>query len=546
MRPNIRTSAFLVRSLRQESRLVSHHAMRAGLAATILVLFLVGLLTVATRGGVGNSILWKVMSSCYWFVTLLGGVYFSTAIVEEKEEQTLPLLKMTGATGFSILLGKSIPRLTCVLLLLLVIMPFVILSVTLGGVEFRGVMTATLGILTYAVMFSQIGLFASVVSKDAQRAFSKTLFIWGFLEFLPFWSWMVGEGIWHWCEFKSIDGIETIVASVADESWWRRFGGAMYLKIIWFTAATEEVSLVRNLSQYLGGFTVQGIWRPQMTVHLCIAVMAFLLSWVLFEPFTSRVVAEGNSASGRKTRTSRRRSWNTAVVWKSWRHHAGGWPWLLMRLLGVPLLTTGLVWGIALGLGEKLDQEALYLVLMVSGVVIGIAHIAILFGRLFNSEIKEHTLSSLLMLPRSRHSIVGQTVLGIVPGILAAWTSFVIGFAGTLHRNWHRASNPMSIFEEIWFYQMIALAITSILLGLRLSIRLTYGGMLFGVVLCWLVGPICMALTMELFFTYTSRATANFFGDYVIPIGLFFVEVPLCVIWYFGIVQSLERTAERS
>lgn len=520
--------------------------MRAGLAATILVLFWVGLLTVANRGGVGNSILWKVMSSCYWFVTLLGGVYFSTAIVEEKEEQTLPLLKMTGATGFSILLGKSIPRLTCVVLLLLVIMPFVILSVTLGGVEFRGVMTATLGILTYAVMMSQVGLLASVISKDAQRAFSKTLFIWGFLEFLPFWSWMVGEGIWHWCDFTSIEGIEAIVASVGEESWWRQLGGSLYMKTVWLTAATEEVSLVRNLSLYLGGFTLQGIWRPQMTVHLVTAVVAFLLSWILFEPFTSRVVAEGPAENRKKARVSKRRSWSSAVAWKSWQHHAGGWRWLAMRMFGVPNLIFLLVSGIAYGLNEKLDFEIYYMVLMVSGVVIGVAHVAILFGRLFNTEIKEKTLSSLLMLPRSRHAIVGQTVLGIVPGILAAWTPFVIGFSAMMYKNWYRVSEPLSFLQEVWFYQLLMLGITSILLGLRLSIRLTYGGMLFGVVLCWLVGPICMALTMELFFTYTSRSTANFFGDYVIPIGLFFVEFPLCVLWYFGIVRSLERTAERS
>ena len=34
MTPNLRATAFLLRSLRQESRLVSHHAMRAGLALT--------------------------------------------------------------------------------------------------------------------------------------------------------------------------------------------------------------------------------------------------------------------------------------------------------------------------------------------------------------------------------------------------------------------------------------------------------------------------------------------------------------------------------
>ncbi|MCP4508417.1 MAG: ABC transporter permease subunit, partial [Fuerstiella sp.] len=186
----LQAPAFLIRSLRQELRFVSHHVLRAGLAALVLLLFFGRVATFSMRAGVGGIFASNVMTCCYWFVTLLGGVYFCTAIVEEKEEQTLPLLKMTGASPAAILLGKSGPRLVSVLLLLLVVMPFLLLAITLGGVLPRGLLSATLGILAYAIMFCQLGLLASVVSRDFPRAFSKTITAWIVLEFLPFWCWL--------------------------------------------------------------------------------------------------------------------------------------------------------------------------------------------------------------------------------------------------------------------------------------------------------------------------------------------------------------------
>ena len=73
------------------------------------------------------------MNCCYWCLTLLGVMYFSVAITEEKEEETLPLLRMTGIRNMTLLIGKSIPRLAVVVLLILIAAPFLMLAVTLGG-----------------------------------------------------------------------------------------------------------------------------------------------------------------------------------------------------------------------------------------------------------------------------------------------------------------------------------------------------------------------------------------------------------------------------
>ena len=56
----------------------------------------------------------------------------TSAEAEEKEEQTLGLLRMTGLNALSILLGKSTSRLLGALLLLLAQFPFTIFAITLA------------------------------------------------------------------------------------------------------------------------------------------------------------------------------------------------------------------------------------------------------------------------------------------------------------------------------------------------------------------------------------------------------------------------------
>ena len=86
---NIRATAFLTRSVRQDSRLLSHHGMRAGLALLILFLFFTQTRLTSLRGAVGAGFAQQVVSCCYWFLTILGGIHFSSTIAEEKDEQTL-------------------------------------------------------------------------------------------------------------------------------------------------------------------------------------------------------------------------------------------------------------------------------------------------------------------------------------------------------------------------------------------------------------------------------------------------------------------------
>jgi len=118
------TAAFLTRSIRQESRLLSHHMVRGGMVVMMLYLLFLQVVETARFGAAGLTLIGNVIQCCYWCLTLLGVMYFAVAITEEKEEETLPLLRMTGVRDVTLLLGKSLPRLAVVILLILIAAPF--------------------------------------------------------------------------------------------------------------------------------------------------------------------------------------------------------------------------------------------------------------------------------------------------------------------------------------------------------------------------------------------------------------------------------------
>ncbi|MBC7968451.1 MAG: ABC transporter permease, partial [Fuerstia sp.] len=150
------TLAFLTRSIRQESRLLTHHVVRGSLVLLTLILFFIQVLGAPRRSASGLFLVQNLSNCCYFCLTLLGIMYFAVAITEEKEEETLPLLRMTGVRNFTLLVGKSVPRLAVVALLILVSTPFLLLATALGGVVPEQIIATVLGMICYSFCLSQI------------------------------------------------------------------------------------------------------------------------------------------------------------------------------------------------------------------------------------------------------------------------------------------------------------------------------------------------------------------------------------------------------
>ena len=189
------TTAFLTRSIRQESRLLSHHLVRSGMVFLMLYLLVLQVIQSQRQSASGLDLIGNVTWCCYWCLTLLGIMYFSVAITEEKEEETLPLLRMTGVRNATLLLGKSLPRLAVVVLLILVAAPFLMLAVTLGGVVSEQIFASLLGLMCYAFCLSQVGLFASTICRNSSRAVSLTFIFWLLLEFGSWLFYLVRPGM---------------------------------------------------------------------------------------------------------------------------------------------------------------------------------------------------------------------------------------------------------------------------------------------------------------------------------------------------------------
>lgn len=507
----MRSTAFLVRSIRQDSRLVLHHAMRAVMAAVILYLFFIQMNFARLRVGAGGIFASEVVFCCYWFLTLVGGMHFCTAIVEEKEEQTLPLLRMTGASAFSILAGKSLPRLMIAVLFLASVAPFLILSISLGGVLPLGLIGAILSIVCYAIMLSQIGLLASVVSKSASVAFTVTCLLWAAVELSHWWLGLFGVAL--------------------DD------GGSLY-------QFQSQFVLVNNLSSTLLAFEPSELWFPHMGFHLIVACLAFVLSWLLFDRCSEVEVSEGPTRLAARSSQAGGRVWDNALAWKSWQSLGGGWRGIWIRAVGVPLCCfTATV--LLLLIFEGLEDLAVVSgITLAMGVVLLLINLARLGGTVFHSEIHQKTLPGLVMLPQPLSHTMISTVAGLVPSMAAASVTAVVSLmllflTGLV--NGEAVGNVIQLLVQPWFLHLFSWVAVTLHLGVLLSTHVRHGGMLLAVALLWLGAPLCCGTAIGVM-SFGSGFGGDFLA-YALPVLLILVELVACLFLQQMTLRRLEELA---
>src|SRR5262249_13880134 len=122
--------ALLTRALRMDSRQMRNHLFRLAFVSFIYICLLVATFQSSFLGSPGLAFFSQIVWLNVLFVTCAGIGFFSSAITEEKEEDTIGLLQMAGLNHLGILLGKSTSRLIQVVMLLIVQFPFMLLAVT--------------------------------------------------------------------------------------------------------------------------------------------------------------------------------------------------------------------------------------------------------------------------------------------------------------------------------------------------------------------------------------------------------------------------------
>lgn len=406
--------ALFFRSLRIEARSFRMHLLWFLLMLVIYMSLWMAQLWSQAFGAPGLRFFQYVAYLDAAFITLLGVSFFSTAISEEKEEDTLGLMTMAGIGSLGILLGKSTSRLFQVFLLLAIQFPFTLLAVTMGGLLPVQIFSAYMSLLAYTILLANVGLLCSVVCRTNRNASALTTFwLLGYL-FAPLMA-LAAKGELTYRGWNADGSLRGFVMVALD--WVAR--STIFSDLHEVTVTSFEFRLT-----------------PQIITNTLGGGISFCLAWLLFgfvskEPATDSssrgMVAK--STSGRLRFFSAGRVWDLPLVWKDFFFIAGGWGGIIVRF-GLYAGLFGLCFSASRSDGSNMElKHVIYMFQMFAHPIMAI-DIALTASFIFHEEIKGQTLSSLLMLPRSIPDLVYSKFLGcalaLLPGILLLLSTLIM------------------------------------------------------------------------------------------------------------------------
>jgi len=460
--------ALLHRALRLDSRLISAHLMRF-LFALLLYFSLIfaQIQSLGLAAAPGLKLFETMMMLNVALIVLAGISFFATAITEEKEEETLGLLKMAGLNPLSLLLGKSTSRLINTLLLLAVQFPFTLLAVTLGGATITQILAGYASLAAFLILAANVGLLASVACRRGGTA------SWCVMLFFLFY--FTAEPV--------LSTLGTVFPNGGTAGLWNRVAARMAEASVW-TRREEIVST--GFGGPIAGFQV---WS-----NCALALICFLLSWGSFNYFTNprRLQSSGPDLSSRLIRVMgarRPRPHAYPVMWKEYHFVTGGTRFLIARFFAYMLLMggalTSFVW---IENGRFQDTAPIVSALLLVCVIVEACFYA---SRLLHDEWREHTLPMLLMLPVPVHRILLTKLAGCVPALLPGLVCLVISLCfwdGGIELFLNSLFLPSHWLFGILFLLMLTLTMFFSLVvrwgALPLAIAVMLGAGVFGTC-CW-------------------------------------------------------------
>ena len=368
--------AMFTRSLREDSRSKATFWARAGVSGFILLLLFGFAMNDDWSGAPGRTFFIGIVILQIVSITLLGLSYFASAIAEEKEEQTLGLLRMTDLSPLSILLGKSTSRLCGALLVLIAGFPFTVFAVTLGGVSLKQIFAANCTLAAYTFLLCNVALLGSVVARNTPRAaaFSVTVLV----------SWIAGGPLLRLMQSRLPS---TSFTSALDSlgRW------------LWEAAPIERLYDVLST-----GFFGSPIGY-QVESNLVAGVIFFFVAWAAFHRFCDRALDEAGVGGAGMLRGVRGR-WrrpprpvNNAVTWKEYHYSCGGRRGIIVRSIFYGGLLVARVFDDALD--RSLGIGGMGIMLQALTIFIFSIDIAAMAVRMFRTELNDQTLSVLATLP---------------------------------------------------------------------------------------------------------------------------------------------------
>ena len=464
-----KTLALLVRALRTESRDIKSHLFRVGLAAVVVLILLTGLSAIQYESAPGR-IMFKMMTWANWVVvTLAAGTFFSIAISEETEQQTLGLLRMANVSPLSLLLGKWLPRMLTAIVLVSIQFPFTWLTVTLGGVSWQQIWSSYLMLLAHLVLVGNLGLLSSVLNPNSAKACGWTFATMIAVRILPAFCWAA-------------------LTMFAERGWLERSTALQFWEKIGSPLNTWSAS-GRLMGEILSTSFKGDAWSPQVISNLIGGAVLFCIAWLIFDRATMRHMSGGPERKSllarlltRKTRSSAA-AWNWALGWKDFRQVGGG-----LRSIVMKIILYGGLFGLILYINTMYGQDRYdgfeTSCIVTAGIIFWCLlplELCFLAAKLFRPELNDHTWSTLLTLPKSlpviAYSKLGGAMLGLIPTV-SVLCLCSIPFIGDL---------LAEIFRELGFMLAIAYGLAVVLLALHL---VTF----FSISISWAAWPIAIIL----------------------------------------------------
>ncbi|HLJ09982.1 MAG TPA: ABC transporter permease [Planctomycetaceae bacterium] len=447
------TLAMLHRALRVDARLWRTHVFRFSFAFLIYI----GVwLTRQTSFSVGAPGL-RLFEAMTWLnvalIVLAGISFFATAITEEKELETLGLLKLAGIDPLGILLGKSTSRLLGAILLLLVQFPFILLAITLGGVTIEQVIAAYCSLAAFLVLMANLGLFCSVAFRRGGTASIVTLVVLIVYFAAPYAIGTIKLGFIN----GAVIAPNGAIAKGFDRA------------ALW----CNDASLVTRLRETMRtGFIEQPIGF-QVLVSLAGAAAVFAAAWLGFNYFTSDSKTERRPRAdlhGRfigLLRRRRSRPERRALVWKEYQFVVGGLPMQLAKLLIYGLIAAATLWASERYYNYPMSLAAQYVVVgMLTAIVLESSLYA---SVIFHDEWRDHTLPILAMLPVRAPAIISSKIVGCAPGLIPALIWLIVGCA--VWPDGLEEAVKFVLLPSRWFFVLVWLLFLTLIAFFSLVVR---------------------------------------------------------------------------
>lgn len=471
----IPTMALFARSLRLESRQLRFYLVRMGLLIITLFALMSAHERTASFGAPGLFFFQTIVYIDFFFITLAAIGYFASAIAEEKEEMTLGLLRMTSLSPVSILLGKSTSRLLGVVMFLAAQFPFVLLSITLGGVGLGQIVAAYCTLAAYIIFVSNLALFCSVLCQRSKNAGGLTfLLLMGF-----FLAPVLGPVI------LNAMGLYT----PAPFGLGARPSGLVDNLFLWMYEASAFTRLMEILTTGFWGHPI----GYQVISNLVLAAFFFFLAWRTFEFFTREQKQAAPSRGLVFTRASRlgrlgsRRAWSWPLVWKDFHFITGGVPAIIIKFIAYGVVLAIAVYVVSLNPFRQLNPVVIGWTIMWVMLMVIFFELCYHASRVFKAEINWKTLPAIMILPMSTRRIAYQKIAGCLIAMIPALAYFFLGVL-MAPRNFSHAfvaavSNPEGWFVIIlvvFLLHLITFFSTIVKRGaLALAVGITFVGIIF-------------------------------------------------------------------